>query len=154
MIQGPTGALSLTHPRPEWAQRHLGGRRTWGWTPGRAGIPPILQGGPLPTPQPRSRGVGSQLSRGALSLVHFSNKSERLEYGSLGTRMGPQLFIHFASSFPVNISPFHELINLLFPETEKRAFGPGWALRMSRRLEITSCPPGCWQVEGRGHILE
>lgn len=66
MIQGPTGALSLTHPRPEWAQRHLGGCRAWGWTPGRAGIPPHPTGrdpaggpqGPFP---PLSPGVGGSV---------------------------------------------------------------------------------------------
>lgn len=48
VTQGPPGALSPTYPRPEWAQRHLGGSHAWGQTPGRGGIPlhwPDLHGG-------------------------------------------------------------------------------------------------------------
>lgn len=59
-----------------------------------------------------------------------------------GPRAGLQLFTHFCAFFPVNISPFHELINLLFPETKKRACGPGWAPSGSLRLETTSLSLG------------
>lgn len=62
-----------------------------------------------------------------LSSAHFPHKSKRLDYWSLGTKNGLQLFIRFVPSFPVNIFPFHKLINLLFPEIEKKAFGSGWA---------------------------
>lgn len=67
----------------------------------------------------------------ALFLARFSNKSKRPEYCSLGTKQRAAIIHSCVPSFLVNISPFHKLIKVLFPETETRALGPGWAQSVS-----------------------
>ena len=79
----------------------------------------------------------------------FPIKAQDRNIGVWGPRTGLHLLIQgfFLPSFLVNISTFHELIKLLFPETGKRAFGPGWAQSISSGPEITSC--SCtWGAEG------
>lgn len=123
---GPGGFLAAAGP----GVGPPGERRSLPTCPSRPGGLPSTQGG-TPAGGPQGAPV---LWMSSLRLPFLINARD-YNIGLWGPRARLGLVIRFVSFFPVNIPPFHKLINLLFPEAEKRAFGPDQAWSVSFRAK-------------------
>lgn len=145
---GPSGPCTGMNPQGHTQGQTLRVTHKDGPSGPHTGTDP--QGPCLPAHQPQGVQGPNPCPLGELSpWLTFLIKASDWITVPWGPRTGLQSLLHIVPSFPVNISPFHELINVLFPEAEKMmAFGPGWAQRVWFRAGCRQLHP--WGLEGGG----